>query len=291
MATKKKAVAAAPPMSREELESVVREAIRTGVALKSTDLKKALPKANRSQDATALAIAQELARRGEIHRWAKAKAEWFFGADPIATLDEAVPRALAAGPLPAETLQQRITLETMIPKACFDEWKKNALARGALFAVAPAAGAGTKASAKNLALEPDLRVVLKGLIAALHKQLPALDAKGIARERIAQVLWEELGMPGASAPNGRDDRDAFLKALRALASEQPHGTLLPVGDLRSRLALDKTRFDEAALSLSREGAVILHHHDYADGLAVDERERLVRDANGTYYVGIALKSV
>jgi hypothetical protein len=278
-------------MSREELESVVREAIRTSLALKSTDIKKALPRASQSQAATALAIAQELAARGEIPRWVKAKAEWFFASDPIATLDEAVPRALAAGPLPGEALQQRITLETKIPKARFDEWKKNALARGALFAVAPAAGTGRKASAKDLALEPDLQVVLKGLIAALRKQLPGLDAKGIPRERIAQVLCGELGVPGTAALDPHDDRATFLKALRTLASEQPSGTLLPVGDLRSRLALDKARFDASAISLSREGVVVLHHHDYANGLSESERARLVRDAKGTYYVGIALKSV
>jgi hypothetical protein len=64
-----------------------------------------------------------------------------------------------------------------------------------------------------------------------------------------------------------------------------------VGDLRSHLALDKTRFDEIALSLFREGTVVLHHHDYAASLADDDLKRLVRDPGGAYYVGIALKPI
>jgi hypothetical protein len=277
-------------MPREQLESVVREAIRVKTALKSTDVKKALPKPNRSQDAQALAVVRELVERGEIYRWAKGKTEWFFASEPIATLEKAIPSALAAGALAAETLQRRVTLETKIPKACFDEWKKGALARGDLFEIATVSGAATKSKVKHLALEPDLRAMFKVAIVELRKGLKALDAKGISRERIARVLWEELGLPGTAPPYGRDDRNAFLQALRAFASEQPPGTLLAVSDLRRRLTLDKTRFDTTALSLSREGAVILHHHDYADGLAADDRARLVRDANGTYYVGIALKS-
>jgi hypothetical protein len=285
-------------LTRGQLELVVRDAIRQASALKSTDIKKALSKPNRSQHAEALVIARELAARGTVYRWAKGSAEWFFASDPAATLEKAVPGALAAGPLPADVLERRIVLETKVPKARFDEWKKGALARGNLFLVAAASSAATKSKVKLVSLEPDLRAALKVAIGALQKGLKALDAKGVSRERIARVLWEELGLPVAilsSAPmtptlsssSGRADRDAFLRALQELASEHPSGTLLAVGDLRSRLTLDKTRFDAMALSLVREGSIILHHHDHADGLLADDRNRLVRDANGTYYVGIA----
>jgi hypothetical protein len=286
-----KKAAPAPLLTRGQLELVVRDAIREASALKNADLKKALPRSNGSQHAETLVIARELARRGEMYRWAKGKAEWFFASDPIATLEKAVPGALAAGALPADVLQRRIELETKVPKPCFAEWMKTALARGDLFVVAAPAGAATKSAAKLVSLEPDLRAALKVAIRELQKGLQALDAKGVSRDRIAQVLWEELRLPAATPPSARADRDIFLSALQDLASEHPSGTLLTVGELRSRLTLDKTRFDETALSLAREGTVVLHHHDYASGLGADDRRRLVRDANGTYYVGIAPKSV
>jgi hypothetical protein len=301
MASRKNA-APAPLLTRDQLERVVRVAIQEASVLKSTDLKKALPASNRSQHAEAIVIAGELAGRAEICRWANKKAEWFFASDPIATLDRAVPKTLAAGALPADVLERRIALETKVPKPCLDEWKKRALARGDLFVVAAGSGGATKSTAKLLSLQPDLRAALKVAIGALQKGLKALDAKGVSRERVARVLWEELGLPVAisseapmtpslSSTSGRADGDVFLRALQVLASEHPSGTLLPVGELRSRLTLDKTRFDATALSLVREGSIILHRHDHADRLEAHDRSRLVRDHNGTYYVGIAPKAV
>ena len=188
--------AAAPPLlPREQLKSVVRSAIHAASGLKSTNLKKALSKSNRLQHEQALAIARELVERGEIYRWAKGSAEWFFASEPIAALEKAVRVKLSAGTLSTDMLQQSIALETKIPKPCFDEWKKNALAGGLLYEVAAVDGAATKTKAKHLALEPDLRAALKKAIAELRKGLVALDAKGIPRERIAHVLWEELKLP------------------------------------------------------------------------------------------------
>jgi hypothetical protein len=79
-------------------------------------------------------------------------------------------------------------------------------------------------------------------------------------------------------------------ALRQLASEHRPGTLLLIHDLRARTALDKARFDAAALALSREGAAVLHHHDHAALLSEEERRELVADGRGTHYIGIAPRS-
>ncbi len=252
--------------------------------VKHTEFKKALPKTNKAQEADALAVARSLVERGALYRWAKGKSEWFFASEPVAALEKAARAALAGGPLAADALQRRLTAETSVPKECFSEWKKGALARNTLFEI------GTSAKTKHLALEPDLRVALKVAVAAVQKGLKDLESKGIARERAAAVLWEELGLPDPAPSSPAHDREAFLRELRAFASMHPSGTLLPVGDLRSRLALDKVHFDETAIALARDGTVVLHHHDYPASLVAEDRNKLVRDPGGTYYVGIALKS-
>jgi hypothetical protein len=286
MATAKRAAPA--PLSKREIESLVLHAVGRSSIVSYAELKRALPGPHRGQESEVLGVARALVDRGELHRWAIAKSEWFFAVDPIATLEKCVRAALAAGPLGSDALARRVTAESAIPKKCFDEWKKGALARHTIFEVA-APGTETKKS-KLLALEPDLRASLKTAIAAVRKSLKDLESKGIARERAASVLWEELGLEGPSPLSAAQDREVFLRELRAFASEHPSGTLLPVGDLRGRLAIDKARFDHAALSLSREGAVVLHHHDHPAGLAAEERNKLVRDPRGAYYLGIALKS-
>jgi len=48
-------------------------------------------------------------------------------------------------------------------------------------------------------------------------------------------------------------------------------------------ALDKTRFDRAALALAGAGQVELHHHDFPASLPEDERALLVQDGRGVHY--------
>jgi hypothetical protein len=65
---------------------------------------------------------------------------------------------------------------------------------------------------------------------------------------------------------------------------------LPIRELRARARLDKSDFDAAALDLSREGLVVLHHHDHPGSLSEAEQRALVRDASGTHYVGVARRA-
>ncbi|MEZ5354985.1 MAG: hypothetical protein R2762_20300 [Bryobacteraceae bacterium] len=51
-------------------------------------------------------------------------------------------------------------------------------------------------------------------------------------------------------------------------------------------ALDKRTFDEAALLLQKEAKVFLNAHGFAKAIAEQEREQLVTDGYGNYYVSI-----
>jgi len=53
--------------------------------------------------------------------------------------------------------------------------------------------------------------------------------------------------------------------------------------------LPKKDFDRAVLSLASQGKVALHHHDFPTSLSQAEREALVQDERGTYYVGVVPK--
>jgi hypothetical protein len=83
------------------------------------------------------------------------------------------------------------------------------------------------------------------------------------------------------------DEEKVLAALRELASREPPRALLSVRTLRTLTDLDKRRFDQAALRLSRAGKLTLHHHDFPESLSDDERAKLILDEHGLHYVGIA----
>lgn len=290
MAGRSKARAPDVAVPSEELVRVVREALAAMPGLKRTQLKKALPKPFQHVHERALSVLREFAARGEIHRWSKGSVERFYVRDPIAVLDDVVPRELVFGPLDARALKDRIELAAMGHGELVKEWLRSALARGVVFEHAPAS---PRSKAKRYGREPDMRLLLKTPLAALRKALVGLDARGIARSQVAAALLAELGIsaaPPSPASNGGTNQGAkreLLDALAKLAAENPPGALLSVRELRRRISMGKGLFDATALSLSKEGAVSLHYHDHPASLPENERNELVQDGRGGHYVGIA----
>lgn len=261
--------------------------------MRGADLKKALPKPLQPQHADALAALRELSAKGEVHRYAKGRTERFFAIDPVATLDRVAPEILTReGPLTLPDLKKAVERAARGHADLLQEWLKSALARKRIFTHGPL----PKSRAKRFGSEPDMGLVLRKTLAELKKALVETDAADVSRERVIEVLRGEIGLarstaaaPSAPSPAAAD-QEIVRTALRQLASEHRPGTLLLIHDLRARTALDKDRFDAAALALSREGAAVLHHHDHAALLSEEERRQLVADGRGTHYIGIAPRS-
>lgn len=86
------------------------------------------------------------------------------------------------------------------------------------------------------------------------------------------------------------DPQIVLKTLKALAAENPPGTLLRVSQLRQRVPwMCKGRFDKAAMELSRQFQICLHFHDAPMWLSKEVRDELIWDGE-KYYCGIALRN-
>jgi hypothetical protein len=118
---------------------------------------------------------------------------------------------------------------------------------------------------------------------------------GVTREALVAALFQTLAAEGFSVPNASvaaspsDDRADVMRSVRILEAREGRGALIPIRKLRAALPLGKERLDAALLGLYAEDAVILHHHDYVGNLSDVEREELVLDRHGNYYVGVALR--
>ena len=138
----------------------------------------------------------------------------------------------------------------------------------------------------------------------LAKIVPQLVAANIPREDLRRYLVqviEAAGIPfspsvatsGSSAPAAGTDRSqAFVDLIALIRQLEPgadRGALVGARDLRRAAGLEKGRFDRTVLDLARQGRLSLHYHDYPASLTPAERDELVTDGNGTYYVGIALR--
>ena len=99
-------------------------------------------------------------------------------------------------------------------------------------------------------------------------------------------------------------REAIIAALRGEATDLSHRIVeyletraggIGIGELRENLApepIEKTRFDQAVLSLWRQNRVNLDRHDFPQGMSdADKEHYLVADGKGNYYVMIGLREV
>jgi hypothetical protein len=274
----------------DDLEAVVREAVRTSPGVKSSQIKKALPTPYQAFSKEAQTTLRLLVERGEVSRVLIGTTELFFKLDPRAALDEIVPEHLSAEPLGKGALKALVRELAPGHEAILEPWLKNALTLGLIFEHAPSPGSKEKRYGNS----PDLGKSLAPVLTALKKALLKTDEQGIPRHSIAEVLVRELGVSLSTAPTGANggrpnhaDHERFLAGLRGLAAENPGQALLSVRDLRARLALRKEQFDAIALDLMRKRKVSLHYHDHPASLPEAERSQLVQDERGKYYIGIA----
>jgi hypothetical protein len=124
-------------------------------------------------------------------------------------------------------------------------------------------------------------------VAGLRKQLDglakALAAAGVTRDDLLSALREMV------APERSGADDLQLRILEYL-KEKPGG--MSVGRLRQEFGLPagrKASFDAAVLALYQQRRVYLDRHDFPQGLDQAERDELVTDGSGNYFVVIGLR--
>jgi hypothetical protein len=127
----------------------------------------------------------------------------------------------------------------------------------------------------------------------LQRKIAAvLKSVGIERSasRIAALLATEIESPAASAspsPNVHDVAEQIFVAMNRVAFAP--GTTVTFHILRQQpevAHIPKSIFDEAALLLQKERRALLNPHGYAGSISVQEKEQLVTDGLGNYYVSI-----
>ena len=239
------------------------------------------------------AALNELVDTGKLYLWRPGKTPYFCLSEPRKTALETILNALAAGPLTEKELvasvRKRLPGYQVMDLKEHLSYSKQAYEypkygkvkiRYGLQPPEPGPYLG-KAMQEITALQRLLapfRISLEAIYGALGREL------GLARE---------TGEPSKELPKGEialPDAEPLL--LRAITRLQPFGqrrALVSIRELRRSMGLAKSVFDRVVLSLALQGKVALHHHDFPSSLSPEERDELVRDEQGTYYVGIVPK--
>ena len=236
----------------------------------------------------------DLVDKGRLFLWhPQGKASYFCLSEPRKTALEIILNALAAGPLTEKELVASV--RKRLPGYQVMDLKEH-LSYSKQAYEYPKYG---KVKIRYGLQPPEPGPYLDKAMQEITTVQRLLAPFQISLEAIYGALGRELGLaretgePSKEPPKGEivlPDAEPLL--LRAITRLQPFGqrrALVSIRELRRSMGLAKSVFDRVVLSLALQGKVALHHHDFPSSLSPEERDELVRDEQGTYYVGIVPK--
>ena len=238
-------------------------------------------------------ILEEAASHGQLHRFApksaKGKAR-YWGHDLLEYGRRSALRTLQSkGPLAAAKLQ---TFLKEVDKIQFDQVLRTLREAGSIFPHPPVKSGPELFGVRPPVPEVYLKIVLTELTKTVKKLRDASVPLEALRRAIVQIV-EAAGISFSASATGAKDVETksvdFMSLMRQLESGASRGALVGARDLRRAAGLPKATFDEAVFDLARAGQVSLHKHDYPASLTESERDELITDGHGHYYIGVALR--
>jgi hypothetical protein len=279
-------------------EPVVEAVQRADAPHTANELRRRLVLPIKMPEAELSQILEEAARHGKVHSippaTAKGKPRYWsrdaltFGQREILrTIREKGPQSESAIKRVAKGLNEaqiRQALEAAL--AAGELWRHPPVGKSKreLFSVTPPSP------------EPYLREVGGDLVRVVGE----LRAAGVPQEHLRRALLQIVEATGISfgsiaarqpPPDSARPVSVDLVALmRRIEPGADRGALVGARDLRRAAKLEKPSFDREVLELARQGRLSLHRHDFPASLSQVERDELVTDGTGTFYVGMALRN-
>jgi hypothetical protein len=236
---------------------------------------------------------EELVGKGRIHVWQPGKTPHYCLAEPRNAALDIILKALAGGPLTEKELINRVRKN--LPGYQAKHFREHIARSDRVFEYPKYGQVKAQYGLKPPEPGPYLSKAVQEIF-SVHKLLAPFR---VPLEAIHDALRGKLGLEreaGALAREplqGREtSREAEPLILEGITRLQPPGqrrALVSIRELRRSVSLTKSVFDRTVLSLALRGKVALHHHDFPASLNPAERDDLVRDEQGTYYVGIVPK--
>ena len=280
------------PLTSEERDFVLRVLRQFAQPVPRTKLENGVPKAGPVPPKRLPEVLEQLVQAGQvrIHR-ARTILYW------LPELEEAaaarILEALTERPLtPKEFEGKYPSLLPGWPKARRKELIDRLIKEKRIHKVAHLAGAGKLFSA-HPQLTPEHCVKL-----ALQLAIAKLKPKGLTADQVYALVQELLpvgalpAVPRLSTPVALNPEETLKARMLQLKPAAANGALVSLSDLRRSLSTEfpgKAVFDQAILQLAATDRFALHHHDFPSSLSQEEREALVLDEFGNYYIGIALR--
>ncbi len=145
-------------------------------------------------------------------------------------------------------------------------------------------------------LPPASAPYLKAATDELRKVVTKLTSAGVSLAVLSEAGMQMLRVAGLEVRAASTERsptlDTTVDLIQLMRSIEPRaetGALVILPELRQAAGMPKEAFDEAVLQLGRDGRLTLHRHDFPGNLGVSERDALVTDGRGNFYIGVGLR--
>jgi hypothetical protein len=290
-------------LSSEEAEVALRALQQSSQPMNLTNLWKAIPKSARPQKNQLAEILNELAISGQIRaHLARSTVYW------LPSLEEQASRQMleAFGEKPLTQTELKNKFKSLLvgwPVTKREEMLAQLVEEKRVYELPPVTGRAKLFSTKSD--DPGyLRLVADHLQGELKKLSAKLEARGVTPEQIRAALREllqqnfpefaptsNLAAPITKTRSLEEIGQLILERMQRIDPAAARGALVSLTELRRSLRAeisDKESFDQAVLRLVEQDRVALSRHVFASNLSQEERDMLVSDERGNYYVGIAL---
>ncbi len=307
-----------PPMIETDLPSLIRETLEQAggpqtlsyLAGKVSKDALSLPRKARKADAEA-ALDQkldEMVRAGQLYRLqptAKTSKPCFFP-EPADFLARKAFRQVieTRGPISATEAKKAPELKPVkkfLSSAQQDRILKDLVQDGAIYEWPKQ---GKKITKVRYSLQPaDPREYLEPTLEKFRKDLKALAGKlepsGIRLEDLLLASRMALSSsdvpplppkPPIPIPPPEDLSDLILELMQELEPAALNGAAVPIAGLRHEMEfqnLDKDAFDNEILRLAQREILDLHRYDHPASLSQIQRDDLVPDGQGGYFIAVA----
>ncbi|MCP4345097.1 MAG: hypothetical protein GY795_06170 [Desulfobacterales bacterium] len=148
---------------------------------------------------------------------------------------------------------------------------------------------------------PDPARYIKSVEKEFKKVCDILKEYDISCEQVFQAITDKL-MPSFEK-SGTDDENQpsslepsqkhYKMILDKIIEIEPAArrqALVSIPDLRIALDLPKQVFDQAILNLASQEKIFLHRHVHPGRMSQEERNQMVADGQGDYYMGVVLRN-
>ena len=135
---------------------------------------------------------------------------------------------------------------------------------------------------------PDATPYLAKMLKEFGNVCQKLAGVGVSEARVAQTASELIGQKAEPVGSRESIGQRIVEMMVNVEPRARTGALVLLGEVRKRLGVSKELFDQSVVELANSGNIYLHRHTFPGGLSQQERDYLVDDHRGGFFVGAVL---